>query len=80
MTIETNYNLGQDVYFMDENKVHCAKVISVNIEITELSHEYVTTKCVCKYTLDYRGGKNGGLKVLSEDVLYPSKEELLKSL
>jgi hypothetical protein len=80
MTIETNYNLGQYVYFMDENIVHCAKVISVNIEITELSQEYVTTKIACKYTLDYRGGKNGGLKVLNEDVLYPSKEDLLKSL
>jgi len=31
MTITTKYEIGQKVYFMDENKIHAAEIQSVNI-------------------------------------------------
>ena len=32
MTIETNYSIGQEVYFMHDNKVQTAKIIDATKE------------------------------------------------
>lgn len=80
MTIETNYSIGQEVYFMHDNKVQTAKIIEVNITITELSHEYCTNKTICLYKLSYRATERSGSIVKEEKDLFATKEDLLKSL
>ena len=71
MTIETKYNIGDEVWFMKENKP--TKRVVDFIEIIAAS---TTSKSFIQY----------GLKIGSvvervvESHLFPTKEELLKSL
>lgn len=76
MTIETKYNIGDEVWFMYDNKA------------TTMTIEYIEVTCA------FKSNKHGDyvreIKVtyldiaashrLSEHKLFPTKEELLKSL
>lgn len=76
MTIETKYNIGDEVWFMYENKA------------TTMIIEYI--EVICGFKLNKHGDEVREIKVtyldisashrLSEHKLFPTKEELLKSL
>ena len=80
MTIETNYNLGQEVYFMYDNKVQSAKIVEVIITITDLNAQYCIDHTKCEYKLDFRAKERANLMVKEEKELFATREDLLKSL
>lgn len=80
MKIETKFDVGQEVYFMHDNKVQTAKITEVNITIFELNAQYCTTKSTCLYKLSFRASERSGSIVKDESELFATKEDLLKSL
>lgn len=75
MTIKTKYEIGQKVYFMDENKIHVAEILSVNIFVVGGRIPQIS------YNLNYHRQEDSLSKfTMYENFLYPSKEELLNSL
>lgn len=80
MTIETKYNAGQRVYFFAKGKIQHKKIYSVDIKQTDCRH------------ISFLGFKiNGNIETkidyyiyefgfFSENDLFTTKEELLKSL
>lgn len=71
MTIETKYNIGDEVWFIWENIVQSAKIEGI-WNITVNPEQLVT------YQLDMMW-RNAPL-LFKENALFPTKEELLKSL
>ena len=71
MTIETRYNIGDKVWFMSTYTPICATIFAVEIISVE------NRGCVIRYTL-----KSGGniINKKFEHELFPTKEELLRSL
>lgn len=69
MDIKTKYDLGQSVFFMEDNRVKEDIIDSIHIDV-----KYLGSKRVGKFY--YRIGGNPYL----EQKLFPTKEELLKSL
>lgn len=71
-TVETKYSLGNKVWFISKNKVVGKIVTQVNVKVKPS----VTDACdiIISYMLDYSSDK------INEDLLFSSKEELLKSL
>jgi hypothetical protein len=64
MTIETKYNIGDEVWVMSyNNHIHCDKIVSISIK-SDLSIMYNFS---CLFSRE-------------EKELFPTKEELLKSL
>ena len=70
MTIETKYNIGDEVWFQDEKQ-------PVNNEILGIEIETYKHKQLIKYLFVHDGWF---LFTVCEDDLFPTKEELLKSL
>ena len=76
MKIETKYDIGQEVWFMYENKPKIMKVWDITVEInTKFDGQYEYGTYHRAYYHDF-GHHN---KVLEYE-LFPTKEELLKSL
>lgn len=71
MDIKTKYNIGDEVWFMNENKA-CVSFI----EDVRVKKNSKNTKI--EYMVESMQKKDFGLK--KEQDLFPSKEELLKSL
>jgi hypothetical protein len=71
MTIETKYNIGDEVWFMNENKVYVSFIEDVRVKRNSKN-----TKI--EYMVESMQKKDFGLK--KEQDLFPTKEELLKSL
>jgi hypothetical protein len=71
MTIETKYNIGDEVWFMNENKVYVSFIEDVRVKRNSKN-----TKI--EYMVESMQKKDFGLK--KEQDLFPAKEELLKSL
>ena len=69
MEIKTKYNIGDEVWWLDNNKVHQDYVKGIFFSM------YGSTT---DYTLYYK--LNQQLRDFDEEILFPSKEELLKSL
>lgn len=73
MQIETKYNIGDKVWFMHDNKVKSGTIITIGVFVErDMNSQYVSNSV--QYGLDnfdypYR-----------ENHLFPTKEELLKSL
>jgi hypothetical protein len=64
MTIETKYNIGDEVWVMSyNNHIHCDKIVSISIK-SDLSIMYNFS---CLFSRE-------------ESKIFPTKEELLKSL
>ena len=74
MTIETKYNIGDEVWLMYENMAMTAQVIAMNVEISEIIKGYVSANCYCKIKCPHF------TREIHESRIYPTKEELLKSL
>ena len=70
MTIETKYNLGQKVFFLLNNKVECYPIVKIEVEVDggDMSVNYTLHNSL------------GRIKPIREELLFPTKEELLKSL
>ena len=74
MTIETKYNIGDEVWLMYENKAITAQVIEMNVEISKHIMSYVSANCYCKIKCPLF------TREIHDSHLFPTKEELLKSL
>ena len=71
MTIETKYNIGDEVWFYHHKKIMKSRVRSINLLVRkdDISASYLMEDM---WTDQYI--------VLYEESLFPTKEELLKSL
>jgi hypothetical protein len=81
MTIETKYNIGDEVWFMADNKAH--KAIIYGFLCEQACHYIKDGEPRCVYTnLDYIVSidQGGHTSKMYDCDLFPSKEELLKSL
>ena len=74
MTIETKYNIGDEVWLMYENRAVTAKVISMKVTVEELMFGTIIEN------IYYRIKNQRFDREISEPHIYASKEELLKSL
>ena len=75
MTITTKYEIGQKVYFMDENKIHDAEIQTVNIFVLGGKSPQIS------YNLNYRKQEDSLSRfTLRENLLYQTKQELLNDL
>lgn len=74
MTIETKYNIGDEVWMMYENRAETAQVISMEVTVEELMFGTIIEN------LYYRIKNQHFDRKISEPHIYASKEELLKSL
>lgn len=72
MVIETEYNIGDEVYTLYKNKVTKTKIKAVEV--------LVSTDIIVKYNSDIVEGLFESDKVFMEKDLFKTKEELLKSL
>ena len=81
MTIETKYNIGDVVWFMWDNKPTCQKIAAMEVYVRE---RVLPSYYVEPYEIN-------PIKVVNSDIipynrrfheyrLFPTKEELLKSL
>lgn len=68
MTIETKYNIGDEVWFIKDNKPQTIQVFCIEI----IAASTVSKPCI-KYGF-------GNFERYTESHLFPTKEELLKSL
>lgn len=76
MKIETKCNIGDEVWFMENNKPTTMKVWDITIEIkTKYDGQYTYGTYHRVYYHDF-----GYHHTISEGELFPTKEELLKSL
>jgi hypothetical protein len=69
MTIETKFNIGQEVWFIDKNELNSDVILSIEINIYK-----------GKVFIEYLFANGGYPYGLYEDALSPTKEELLKSM
>ena len=70
MTIETKYNIGQEVWFQTLGINYIAKVMEIRMRI------FSDNDIIINYSLE----RSGYYNERNEDDLFPTKEELLKSL
>lgn len=70
MKIETKYNIGEDVWFMNEGEPISEKIVRIDVEQYERKQfvQYTVVLGDCLLTTFY------------EQEVFPTKEELLKSL
>ncbi len=74
MTIETKYNIGDEVWLMYENRAITAQVVTMNVEISDHIMGDVSANCYCKIKCPHF------TREIHDSHLFPTKEELLKSL
>lgn len=75
MEIKTKYNIGDEVWYISNNKVNSLKITRINV-LTSLIPKTIGYGCELNQCVDYCEGNI----VLPEYKLFPTKEELLKSL
>ncbi len=73
MTIETKYNLEDEVWLMFSNK-------PCELRIKDVSIHKDINYCTIKYSGFMLGPNGGNVTNVAEDTVYKTKEELLKSL
>ena len=75
MEIKTKYNIGDGVWFMCDNKTRRGEILGVKAEIN------IMPKGPAQYnSYSVRDSVTTGVCVFPEYDLFPTKEELLKSL
>ena len=70
MTIETKYNIGDEVWFMNEGEPTSERIVTIDIEQYERK-QFVEYTAVLSDVI---------LTSFYEQEVFPTKEELLKSL
>lgn len=73
MKIETKYDIGQEVWFMNRNKCESSVVKGMNIACVNGNYLGYINHVSIDYSLEEFG-------IYPECSLFPTKEELLKSL
>ena len=76
MTIETKANIGDTIYFMEDNKVQSSKVCFIAIDVSQKRNEWTReedSSVKISYTTEQR-------TIIQEELAFTSKEDLLKSL
>lgn len=70
MTIETKFNIGDEVWFMNEGEPISEKIVRIDVEQYERKRfvEYTVVLGDCLLTTFY------------EQEIFPTKEELIKNL
>ena len=71
MTIETKYNIGDEVWFMENNRATTGIVVKLDVDIARTGDWYIE---------HYKVEANGFQFCKVGQNLFPTKEELLKSL
>lgn len=71
MTIETKYNIGDEVWFMDKNRPIKGIVTKLDIDVASKGDWYIE---------HYKVKVDGCLHFKVGQFLFPTKEKLLKSL
>ena len=89
MTIETKYNIGDDVWFMINNTAQRARILEIQCVYRDRAgirfSFFGLGKCdpeeelIISYWLDHTRAKDTYVN-LTESSLFPTKDELLKSL
>ena len=82
MKIETKYDIGQEVWFMEINRPFCNLVAGYRTSYGKGDYfgEFMTGEPKCVTTYYVKGDKNSIGSLQEESSLFPTKEELLKSL
>lgn len=75
MTIETKFDIGDVCYFMYDNKVKDSTIVKINFTKEELTATFNMEKLTYNVELGYVSNID-----FEEDKLFPTKEDLLKSL
>lgn len=73
MIIETKYNIGDEVWFMHDNSAKSAIVTKIDIVIEKGMNSTDVYKSTAYSLFNY-------CRYYTKDKLFPTKEELLKSL
>lgn len=72
MTIETKFNIGDKVWFMNENKVCCDEISAIHLHLYEdkqlFNYSFGLNDCIQKYIQ------------VDEQELFRTKQELLDNL
>lgn len=71
MTIETKYNIGDEVWVIEDDKPRCKRVKEINIQVGDCFSK--SNEVEIDYTF-------GIYCIRAEERVSPTKEELLKSL
>lgn len=74
MTIETRYNIGDEVWFMENNRPTKGIVVKLDIDVARSGDWYIE-----HYKVESNGLPRGERFHIGQS-LFPTKEELLKSL
>lgn len=77
MKIETKFDIGQEVFFMFNNKVRCEEIEKIRVIAEPKNKCFATIETHVCYWL--KPWSNDG-DFFSEEELFASKEELLASL
>lgn len=77
MKIETKFDIGQEVFFMFNNKVRCEEIEKIRAMVEHKNKCFATTETRACYWLKPWSGDGD---FFSEEKLFASKEELLASL
>lgn len=82
MTIVTKYNIGDEVWFMQGNRPHLATIRGYNISYGEGEYygELLTGKAKCSINYFVKSDRSSTKDLIGEGNIFPTKEELLKSL
>jgi hypothetical protein len=83
MTIETKYNIGQEVWMIRDNEVQNHEIRSITINKTPTTFIIYYSFADMFNLEDYKTSEfstDMGLEWWREEKLFPTKEELLKSL
>ncbi len=73
MTIETKFNIHQDVFFLKNNKVESSQITAININAHTCGD--APNRIEIKYTLQCTA-----TTIETDNEIFHSKEELLESL
>lgn len=77
MKIETKFDIGQEVFFMFNNKVRCEEIERIRVIVEQKNKCFATIETrTCYWVKPWSGDTD----YFSEEKLFASKEELLASL
>lgn len=77
MKIETKYNIGDAVWVITNNKVHHIRIDAIEVSIGKATTNEDGVLSISEYKTSYSVGWGNWHK---ESDIFPTKEELLKSL